>query len=215
MQPSKFFHSLFYFTLLLPLALCAAKRNAWVTIVNNTPYSISGVGLLHKYSNVYAEKCVWEKILPGKESSRCQVSYNTGFFTTGKDWWRVFGHSDRDPVLRNSMTQWYSDPDNFRAFFDFFDRAAPALIGVALKAAGFVNPQLRPVAAVARVVADAICNALLNDAGTAGYEQHILRKKDEGMVTRVYINNDRSIIFASPSGNSKTDLSTAVVKLGL
>jgi hypothetical protein len=100
MQPSKFFQSLFYFTILLPLALCATKRNAWVTVVNNTPYSISGVGVLHKYSNVYADKCVWKEILPGKESSRCRVSYNTGIFTTGKDWWRVFGHSD--PVVLGS-----------------------------------------------------------------------------------------------------------------
>lgn len=215
MQPTKLLHCLLHLLALLPFALCATKRTAYVTVVNHTPYSISGVGLLHKYSNVYADKRVWEKIYPYKESTPCQVSYNTGIFTTGKDWWRVFGHSDRDPVQRNSMTQWYSDPDNFRSFFDWLDRAAPALIGAALKTAGFVNPQLKPVAAVAKIVADAICGALLNDGRTAGYKQHILRKKDQGVVTKVYLQNDGHITFSSASGVSKTDLAIADVKLGL
>jgi hypothetical protein len=213
MQPTKPLLSLLHLLVLLPLALCATKRTAYVTVVNHTPYTLNGVGLLHKYSNVYADKCVWEKIPPGKESSRCQVSYNTGILTTGKDWWRIFGHSDRDPILHNSLKEWYSDPDNFRGFFDWLDRAAPGIIGAALEVAGFVNPQLKPVSAVARVVADAICGALLNDGKTAGYKQHILRKQDQGVVTRVYVQNDGHITLASPSGNSKTDISTAVVKL--
>jgi hypothetical protein len=215
MQPSKSLQSLFYFFLLLPLALCVTKRKAYVVVKNNTPHSVSGIGLSHKYSDVYKEKCTWQTLQPGEVSSRCEVFYNTGFGTTGRDWWYVFGHNDLDPIGTNSMSQWYSNPDNFRAFFDTLEEIAPFLISGALKAAGFVNPSLKPVAEVAKVVADALCQAMLNDAKTAGYKQHILRSEDAGKITTISVNNDGTINFLSPSGRSNTVYSTGTVNFGL
>jgi len=215
MQPSKTIQTLIYLSALVPLALCVDRRNAFVQVINNTPHSISGVGLSHKYSDLYNEKNVWDLLQPGQWSSLFEVAYNTGFLTTGRDWWRVFGHNDQDPIGHDSMSQWFSDPENFRPFFDFLENAAPALIGAALTAAEILQPQLAAGTAVAGIAAEALCNAMLNDATTAGYKQHILTEEDAGHVLQIWINNDGTIDFISPSGRSDTVYSTAEVGLGL
>jgi hypothetical protein len=215
MQPSTLLQSLASLSLLFPLALCGDGQKAYVQIINNTPHSISGVGLSHKYSDVYNEKNVWDILQPGQWSSLFEVTYNTGAFTTGRDWWRVFGHNDNDPIGAHSMSQWYTDPENFRSFFDWLESTAPSLIGAALTAAEIFQPELAGVTAVAEVAAEALCNAMLNDAKTAGYKQHILRDEDAGKVLQIWINDDGTVNFISPSGRSDTVYETAEVGLGV
>jgi hypothetical protein len=215
MQPSTLLQSFASLSLLLPLALCSDGQKAYVQVINNTPHSLSGIGLSHKYSDVYNEKTVWPNLQPGQWSSPFEVTYNTGFLTTGRDWWWVFGHNDADPIGAHSMSQFYSDPANFREFFDWLEKSAPTLIGAALTAAEILQPQLAEVTAVAGVAAEALCQAMLNDATTAGYKQHILEDEDAGKVLQIWINGDGTMNFISPSGRSDTVYKTAEVSLGV
>ncbi|KAJ7908103.1 hypothetical protein B0H13DRAFT_2498866 [Mycena leptocephala] len=59
------------------------------------------------------------------------VDYNTGFLTTGKDWWLItWFHPDMKRI-------WYSSPNNMRGFFDFADNLLPdAIAGAAGAVAG-------------------------------------------------------------------------------
>jgi hypothetical protein len=216
MQASQFTKILLCFFCIFPLALCLTKRSALVRIQNNTPHSFSGVSLSHKYSDVYNEAQTWESIPSGGYSpTYLTVHYHTGAFTTGRDWWLVSGHNDEDKISHNSMSLWYSDPDNFRSFFDWLEKSAPTIVGAALKLANILQPELAEVTKVAKVASEAIFKATLNDATTAGYKQHILRAEDDGKVVTIRINNDGTINILSPSGESDTVYHTKDVSLGL
>ncbi|XP_014550921.1 hypothetical protein COCVIDRAFT_31454 [Bipolaris victoriae FI3] len=198
----------------LPLALCVTKREAYVTIQNNTPDVISGASITHKYSDNYKNQADFGDILPGATSSILQtVEYNTGAFTTGRDWWFITYHREQAGSERpNELLMWYSDPTNFRSIIDFLEKAAPALIKVAINAAKGSNPALLPAAKVAKIASKVMCKALFNDESTAGFKQHILRKEDAGETTTIVINTDNTITFKSRSGNSETVTSTKWVE---
>lgn len=79
-------HSPFYFCLLLSLTRPLRHKanrpyNSPSTTTTTTPYNISRVGgLLHEYSSVYVDKCVWETPLSVRhhrlryDSAPCQPS---------------------------------------------------------------------------------------------------------------------------------------------
>ncbi|KAH7397226.1 hypothetical protein BKA66DRAFT_437804 [Pyrenochaeta sp. MPI-SDFR-AT-0127] len=195
---------------LLPLVLCLTKRTALVKIQNDTPDPISGIGVSHKYSDVYKNQYDWSVIPPGGLSTEAMtVEYNTGIFTTGRDWWMITYHREEASSVRpNELKMWYSDPENFRNIIDFLEQAAPALIKTAINVAKGSNPQLLPAAKAAQVVSKVMCKLMFNDESTAGFKQHILRSEDEDRVTTIVINADNTITFKSKSGNSNTVTST-------
>lgn len=215
MHTSKLTQLFFSFGSLLSLATCVTVRKAQVQISNNTPHSISGVGLNHMYSDVYFETKTWKSIPAYGYSDFLTVTYHTGFGTTGRDWWAISGHNDLDPIGPNSMSQWYSDPNNFQGLLDFLENVTPTIIGTALKAAEISQPEFAPVALVADLVSQAVCSALLNTAKTDGYKQHILEEEDDGQIVLIQVNNDGTINIKSPSGQSDTVYHTRTQMLGL
>jgi hypothetical protein len=194
----------------LPLALCLTKRTAFVKIQNNTPNTISGVGVSQKYSDVYKNQYDWSVIPSGMLSTAAMtVEYNTGAFTTGRDWWMVTYHREQTTSVRsNELKMWYSDPENFRSIIDFLEKAAPAPIKTAINVAKGSNPQLLPAAKVAQIASKVMCKLMFNNESTAGFKQHILRFEDEERVRTIVINADNTIVFKSKSGNSNTVTST-------
>lgn len=198
----------------LPLALCVTKREAYVTIQNNTPDIISGASISHKYSDNYKNEAGFSDIPPGARSPMIhRVEYNTGALTLGRDWWFITYHRKQAGSKRpNELLMWYSDPTNFRNIIDFLEQAAPVLIKTAIKAAKGSNPALLPVAKAAQIVSKAMCDILFNEETTSGFKQHILRDEDAGKTTLIIINADNTITFKSPSGNSETVTSTKWVK---
>jgi hypothetical protein len=215
MHASMFTQLLLTLCCFLPFAACVTKRSAKVQVHNNTPHSMSGVGVNHMYSDVYKETHTWQTIPAGGYSDTFTVNYNTGFGTTGRDWWTISGHNDDDPISHNSMSLWYSNPNNFRDIIDFLESVGPKLISVALKAAKIAQPQLAPAATVANIVSKALCSAMLNEAKTDGFKQHILRSEDEDKITLIRINNDGTINIISPSGRSDTVYDTKIQNFGL
>lgn len=182
----------------------ATKRTATVSVQNSTPHNLMSVSLIHKYSDNYKHARQWPIIRPHQASSdNLRVEYNTGFGTTGKDWWMLSWYS------QDMKTQYYTNPNNFRGLFDALDKVAPSVIQAAVKVVGTViagdsgpNGE-RAVETVAAVARDTT-SRLFNTETTKGFKQHILRSEDSNAVTRIIINNDGTVSFFSRSGTSKT-----------
>ncbi|KAJ4351801.1 uncharacterized protein N0V89_007145 [Didymosphaeria variabile] len=194
----------------LPLGLCLTKRTAQVKIRNDTPDPITAAAISHKYSDVYKNQLDFDTIASGKTSADAlTVEYNTGAFTTGRDWWLITYHRERaDAERKNELKMWYSDPSNFRSIIDTLEKAAPAIIKTAINVAKGSNPAYLPAAKAAQIVAKQMNKLLFNSESTAGFKQHILRSEDERKVTIITIHGDNTISFQSESGNSKTVTST-------
>ncbi|KAH8674815.1 hypothetical protein BGZ60DRAFT_404871 [Tricladium varicosporioides] len=195
------------------VALVAGKKQtAQVSVRNNWDQPLVGVSVIHKYSDDYKNHGEWGIIKPGELAPETMdVEYNTGFLTTGRDWWVITWYS------ADMKTQYYSDPVNFRNIIDALEKVAPSVVKVAMKtvAAGMAA-EAGPGAVVAaknaaKVLAKVANEALFNTESTDGFKQHILRSEDAGKLTEIVINKDRSITFKSKSGNSDTGTSSRKV----
>ncbi|KAL7931288.1 hypothetical protein V8C35DRAFT_310004 [Trichoderma chlorosporum] len=182
------------------------KRTASVSIRNNTSKPIFGVSLLHKYSDVYKHRKAFAAIAAGDVSKETlQVEYNTGFFTTGRDWWLITWYS------QDMKTLYYSNPQNYRGTFDAIEQRLTPSPEVVFSAAVVLGPiaflagnvLAMPAAAAAIAAAESATDGMFKSEETVGFKQHILREEDEGKVTEIII-NDESITFKSPSGDSET-----------
>ncbi|SPO04678.1 uncharacterized protein DNG_07363 [Cephalotrichum gorgonifer] len=188
------------------------KRTATASVRNNTSEPLVAVSVVHKYSDNYKHEGAWGIIQPGELGEEpMEVEYNTGAFTTGRDWWVVTFYSP------DMETLYYSDPANFRGIFDSLEEVAPDMISAAAGAiAGLAGSLSGPGAVGAAVAAAAAAKAttasLFNSEGTEGFKQHILREEDEDALTEIVINADRTITFKSNSGNSDTVTSSKPAK---
>lgn len=188
------------------------KRTARVSVRNNTADAIVAVSVVHKYSDNYTNQGQWGIIPPGELADETMdVEYNTGAFTTGRDWWVITWF---DPAM---TTQRFSDPENFRNIVDALEKVAPSAVGAAAGAiAGLASSWTGPGAVAARQAAKRVAKLateqLTNDASTDGFKQHILRSEDEGELTEIVINGDLTITFKSKSGDSETVSSSREVE---
>ncbi|KAJ7907474.1 hypothetical protein B0H13DRAFT_2233439 [Mycena leptocephala] len=144
-----------------------------------------GISLVHKYSNVYKDE----------KQDPLAVDYNTGFLTTGKDWWLItWFHPDMKRI-------WYSSPNNMRGFFDFADNLLPDAIAGAAGALHRSRSDRRGAL---------ITSSLFNSGTTDGFKQHMLEKEDEGQLMEIVIHRD-SVEFKSRSGTSSTNVGSTDV----
>ncbi|RFU75926.1 transmembrane amino acid transporter family [Trichoderma arundinaceum] len=181
------------------------KRTASVSIRNNTSKPMVSISLVHKYSDVYKHRREWAAIPAGDTSSESlKVEYNTGFFTTGRDWWFISWYN------QDMKTLHYSNPHNFRGTFDAIEKGVS---GDAIVAAGTILAPIAlvsggilalPAAMAAVAAAKATTDKLFDSGDTTGYKQHILRDDDAGKITEIIINEDQTITFKSQSGDSET-----------
>lgn len=200
-------------TLFASLPVSAGTNTANAVVVNKTGKDIVSVSLVHKYSNEFRESKTWTKLIRNGESTPWMtVKYNTGFGTSGTDWWFVsFVHPTESPVLN------YSDPNNFRGVIDFFERGAivavPALIKGAAKGAaaicegktgGACAPLGVAATAAAAYGAEELSKRLFNSEGTAGFKQYILRSSDANRLVTITLLPRGKIEISSPSGKETT-----------
>jgi hypothetical protein len=177
------------------------KRTAQVAIVNKTGKKLLSVTVAHKYSDNYKNDKTWELIQPNETTSETmKVEYNTGFGTTGRDWWFVTWADEEGNVYSTS-------PQNFREIFDLFDKALTSAaeplktLGL-LVAVGSPEPTSKTIAAAAAATS-ALALTLLNSESTTGFKQHILRSEDSERRNNIVISNEE-VSFESSSGVSKT-----------
>ena len=195
-------------------ASAKTKRQANAIITNATGKTIVHATIIHKYSDVYKNNRTWANLPNGTNTiaSPLKVNYNTGFLTTGKDWWRV-----QFKLANGKMC--YTDPNNFREVFDAIDKAALANAGVAGQKLGTVLGEAAgtylagPQGAVVgeqvggqagKAAANGIANALFNGEATVGFKQHILRTEDENRTVNITLFSNGKARISSPSGVSNT-----------
>lgn len=189
-------------------------RQAKVTVQNKTPDNILSISLVHKYSDNYKNQMQWPILHPG-DSSRpfLTADYNTGFATTGRDWWLLTWYSE------DLKTQYYTDPINFRGVLDALEKVAPeAVQAVSGSAAALLTSEAGPVAATlaataAVALAKETTKYLFNSEATEGFKQHILRPEDANAITHIVINDDGTVTFQSRSGTSSTGYTAKATKL--
>jgi len=184
-------------------------RTAQAVVQNYTNVPIKSVSLVHKYSNNHKNLGKWPWLAHGESSTPLDVQYNTGAFTTGRDWWLVSWYS------ADYKTRYYSAPNNFRAGFDSLEQVAgPGLfdvISAAQTAASSAGTVVKVAATVATNVAAATVSGAFNGESTDGFKQHILRGEDANRVTEVALHADGSVHWRSASGNSATGWTSRIV----
>lgn len=182
------------------MSLKTTHQRAQISIVNNTGSKLISVGIAHKYSDVFKNDLQWQNLNNGQSGNAQWVDYNTGTFTTGRDWWVVV-------FVDSNGHSYMTDPANFRALFDAAEKAlGPTLNALAPLAAAIATGDPEPTTkaiAIATAATAAACSLLLNNEGTDGYKQHILRDEDAGAVTRIVLTLS-DVTFNSPSGTSTT-----------
>ncbi len=192
------------------MGISTERKSATVKIVNNSSHNIISAGVVHKYSDVYSDSHIFTDIKQGQASSdEMHVSFNIGFFTTGRDWWQVTWVTDDGKAHLTT-------PNNFRDIIDRLETVSTKIVGPlatigAAAAAIASGGTATPVAiAAATLVTTVVANVLSNSESTAGFKQHILREDDTGE-NKIVIYDDR-VEFKSHSGDSSTVLTTIHAK---
>lgn len=156
----------------------STERHAMARIINQTGRDITTASIVHKYSDNYKNIKTMGSIPNGATSSEyLEVDYNTGAFTTGRDWWLVTWQYDDKAV-------YFTDPNNFRDIIDSLEqnifRTVPSSFSHSL------------------------ADDLFNNASTEGFKQHILRSEDENQFVDFILKPDGNVVIKSPSGESET-----------
>lgn len=175
-------------------------QQADIEVVNQTGRTLLSVSLSHKYNDNYKNQHTWENIGNGETTATSLVDFNTGLFTTSRDWWVVSWVDDLGDT-------YVTDPHNFRDILDFIESMGNNIIEpINMLAVTMVNDSsgsgLNTVAA-ATVVTKTISKSFLNSEGTVCFKQHILRKEDCERPTKIIIRGEL-VEFNSLSGISKT-----------
>lgn len=193
------------------------KRTAYVQILNQTNQPIYNVTVMHKYSDVFKDQYTWKQVNPGSKSQgNMTARFNTGAFTTGKDWWIVTWTVAND---KNSVMQYTTNPNNFRDVIDVMERGAKVGIPIATTALGVASVGVGPVAGLAiaggSIIANELAARTMNNESTAGFKQHILRGEDAKQVTQIRIKPNGTVVFRSKSGKSETVSKRKVVRFNV
>lgn len=214
---------------LLALAWSAAAkttRTATVDVVNNSGQRIlpMSINVMHKYSDVFKNGYVYRDALEvGQRTNPTRwirtrqdpaaddtggsavVQYNTGFGTTGVDWWSFTWTSAPDYVLHTS------DPDNGRKFFDLAEKAGPKIVAVVTTAAVIAASEgaATPAAEKAGVAASLLVGAtLLNGEATDGFKRCFLTSDDENRPVVIDLTGPASLTIRPASSSSCDTVST-------
>ncbi|MGV1953141.1 hypothetical protein ACQZ44_20190 [Agrobacterium vitis] len=151
------------------------ERFTTVKIRNETGLTLGSVGVVHKYSDVYKHSKEWLNLASGAVTpDPLIVQYNTGFLTTGRDWWSIVAMTEDGRILR-------SDPSNMRGLWDTVEKGLNKFGWEIVKIAGTVTVSTggtgglvaAPVGAVT-----AILTIITNTESTKGFKQFFLEEKD-------------------------------------
>src|SRR5438128_57812 len=95
------------------VAQAKEKHTADIQVENKTGHEIEFVTVAHKYGNDYKQTKTWSNLGNGRTTRQAmQVDYNTGFGTTGADWWVVTWKYKGDDTL------YVTDPAGLRKVVD-------------------------------------------------------------------------------------------------
>lgn len=174
---------------------------AQVVIKNASSKTFITIGLSHKYSNNYKNQGNWAALAPGQTSSPpMTVEYNTGFGTTGQDWWYLLAVDSEGNV-------WNTNPSNARWLWDSVDwgiqKFGSTIAGWMVAGATITEGTTLVGAALVQLL-----TAITNNESTTGFKEFLLRSEDAGQTVTITL-TDTEIQFSAPSGTAVTPLALA------
>lgn len=176
--------------------ITTTRQKASVVVVNKTGEAIHSLMLIHKYSNVYSNNFSIEtNIVNGATSKTNVVTYNTGLFTTGQDWWQL-SWVTWNGTDTNGAEKYATTPNNFRGVIDEAELLALKKFGN-----GTNNPTIEtmvsnvvsdlqgpnPIVALAKDFFKPLVSAVLNSESTKGFKKHVLRLSDADNIMYITI----------------------------
>ena len=196
----------FVLALSLAGAAHAKTRTTTVKVENHTGKTIETLSVIHKYSDNHREAKTWSNIRNGRSTpSKLRIRYNTGFGTSGQDWWYVAYKLKGESVVR------YTNPRNGRSVIDTIERFSKRNANWAANELGKVPTKTiktKVAKRVAQIVIKESAKHLLNNGSTAGFKKHLLRSKDQSGGVTIKLFSNRKVGFYSKSGKSTTGTST-------
>ncbi|SCX05321.1 hypothetical protein [Agrobacterium rosae] len=152
----------------------ATKKFTTVRIKNETGVKLASVGIVHKYSDEYNQQKEWLNVPNGTSpDEKLIVEYNTGFLTTGRDWWKIVAMTEDGRIFQSA-------PNNFRGFIDDVENVLNECGWDIVKLAAdiTIKTEVGGIVAIPIGVVTAILTGLSNSASTAGFKQFFLENKD-------------------------------------
>eukprot|EP00922_Rhytidocystis_sp_ex-Travisia-forbesii_P043371 GHVS01064701.1.p1 GENE.GHVS01064701.1~~GHVS01064701.1.p1 ORF type:complete len:454 (+),score=52.16 GHVS01064701.1:424-1785(+) len=200
----------------------SSSSTASVRIRNELGHDISGVTVVHKYSdennnkdNNLADKKIWNHI---KEGEICDDSLNVLFnnndinTTNGSNWWKVFWYS------KDGSNFYQTDPQNFPGVIDGLETFAETAIPLSFSISADTEQTPAGPAATTTTVngvtppltiaARKNLQYVLNSQSTSGFKEHILGSEDINETIDIVLREDGMVTFMSQTGNS-TAIATA------
>ncbi len=197
-------------SVLLALSLAstahAKTRSTTVKVENHTGKTIETLSVIHKYSDDHKETKTWSNIQNGRATpSKLNIRYNTGFGTSGQDWWYVAYKLKGESFVR------YTNPRNGRSVIDTIERFSKHNANWAANELGNLPTKTiktKVAKRVAQLVIKESAKYLLNNGSTAGFKKHLLRSKDQSGGVTIKLFSNQKVGFYSKSGQSTTGTST-------
>lgn len=172
------------------------QQTAWISFINFTNELILSMFTIHKYSNVfYDEFKSSEMRQPNSTIGTMQCRFNTGFLTTGQDWFYVswISMDENGQAYFNEI-----NPQNFRTLIDFSERMVCF--------PNYCNPYESSQES-------SKSNLVFNIESTTGFKKHCLRNQDSTETNTIELCINNEIIFRSASGVSKSRYTTKEMNL--
>lgn len=188
-----------------------AQKKSRVYVINKTGKKIYNVTVLHKYSNNYKDRITHKSLDNNKTSGHFNARYNTGFGTTGKDWWIV---SWTEPYSNTQIRHRITNPKNGRAFIDGFEKGFKTSFNIGSSLLSQYGGDVLGVkgqiaGAAGKVINDQLINRTMNNSSTIGFKQHILRSEDTYLNIILYSNG--VVEFKGKSGKSTTNTKSTIL----
>lgn len=163
-------------------------RTANAVLENKTRHNFTNAAVVHRYSDDAQVGGTWKDVKIDQTTTPFAVTYRTGFFTTGQDWWIVSWVDDEGHV-------WVTSPRNGRKFVDVLERIWQVL-GSFGAAAGGDEKAL-----------DAQEKLMEHWVGTASFKSFILRAKDQNTTVKIAVVEDQkdhfTVKYSAPSGDDE------------
>lgn len=176
------------------------QRTGYCCINNESSRYVLSLKMTHKYSDVYKDTYHQDPIVVSNPQSvigSTSVTFNTGRFTTGQDWFHLKWISI--DLISGKCYLNETNPKNFRWFFDAAEKLVSLDDLMQKESLGFAPESI-----------------VFNIESTVGFKKHCLHKIDSywSKPTNINITNDK-VWFISESGTSNVGYVSKSLNLSL
>ncbi|KAI8891850.1 hypothetical protein BC833DRAFT_533610, partial [Globomyces pollinis-pini] len=165
--------------------------------------------------DVFKNDKTFDQLAAGQTSDPLKVEYNTGFGTTGVDWWTVGWTQVKENEGSLETKACYFNPANFRNIIDSMEQVFPTIVSQVVKVGVTAATKSSIAGTVSKELSDEFLKTIFNNESTEGFKRHFLESEDEGQTVTLTIKDDGKATIKSPSGESETvyDCKTEIIPI--